>query len=303
MLRNAGRFAYERFSAWMNHEVEPPDRHMSDLDRAALCLKPGDVILVEGRSRIASVIKTVTQSCWTHVALYVGRVQDHKDPEIIKVLTTHCPHHDNQPLLLEAELGSGTLVTTLNKYQDYHVRICRPTTLTVRDRDAVLLHTLNRVGLEYDIRLLFDLARWVFPICLFPRRWGSCLFDKENRRGKTHTICSTLIAEAFYAVEFPIRPEVSGTQAGNPQLEMQDPRLCTPKDFDVSPYFDILKFPLLQLATAGGYHQLPWTTLAASQAEATTSIPVTAWIQNTLQRRYLWLRQWAKFLIKLPANR
>lgn len=303
MLRNTGRFAYEVFSAWMNREVEPPDRHMSDLDRAALHLKPGDVILVEGRSRIAAVIKTVTQSCWTHVALYVGRAGDHQDPEIVNVLTAHCPDHGNQPLLLEAELGCGTIVTRLDKYQDYHVRICRPATLTPEDRNSILLHTLNRVGLEYDIRLLFDLARWVFPICLFPRRWGSCLFDKENRRGKTHTICSTLIAEAFYAVEFPIRPEISSTPGGQPQFAMRDPRLCTPKDFDISPYFEILKFPLLQLASAGGYHQLPWTTAPASQAELPTSIPVTVWIRNRIRDRYLWLRQWAKLFIKFPANR
>src|ERR1700680_4297913 len=37
-------------------------------------LKPGDVLLVEGNNHIAGVIKYLTQSTWSHAALYVGPI-------------------------------------------------------------------------------------------------------------------------------------------------------------------------------------------------------------------------------------
>ena len=36
------------------------------------CLRPGDVLLAEGHSRISSAIKYLTQSTWSHAALFVG---------------------------------------------------------------------------------------------------------------------------------------------------------------------------------------------------------------------------------------
>jgi hypothetical protein len=35
-------------------------------------LKPADVVLVEGKSRISTAIKYLTQSTWSHAAIYVG---------------------------------------------------------------------------------------------------------------------------------------------------------------------------------------------------------------------------------------
>src|SRR4029453_17327108 len=46
-------------------------------DPAALrqSLEPGDVLLVEGNSHISGVIKYLTQSTWSHAALYVGPIR------------------------------------------------------------------------------------------------------------------------------------------------------------------------------------------------------------------------------------
>lgn len=38
----------------------------------ATCLRPGDVLLVEGNTRISTSIKYLTQSTWSHAALHVG---------------------------------------------------------------------------------------------------------------------------------------------------------------------------------------------------------------------------------------
>ena len=43
-------------------------------------LKPGDVLLVEGSSRISTAIKYLTQSTWSHAALVLGPHPGPRDP-------------------------------------------------------------------------------------------------------------------------------------------------------------------------------------------------------------------------------
>lgn len=66
----------------------------------------------------------------------------------------------------------------------------------------------------------------------------------------THTICSTLIAEAFGRVQYPILPPVerhTGERRGISQFRRQEMlhirhhSLYAPADFDRSPYFEIVK--------------------------------------------------------------
>src|SRR5579885_3228201 len=59
----------------------------SDPDALRHVLQPGDVLLVEGNARISGVIRYLTQSTWSHAALYVGpikdRVADHGEPHVL----------------------------------------------------------------------------------------------------------------------------------------------------------------------------------------------------------------------------
>ena len=43
-----------------------------DLGALAGMLRPADVILVEGNSRFSTAVRYLTQSTWSHAALYVG---------------------------------------------------------------------------------------------------------------------------------------------------------------------------------------------------------------------------------------
>ncbi len=43
-----------------------------DPTKLAAVLRPGDVLLVEGDTRVSTAIKYLTQSTWSHAALYVG---------------------------------------------------------------------------------------------------------------------------------------------------------------------------------------------------------------------------------------
>jgi hypothetical protein len=163
----------------------------------------------------------------------------------------------NEQLLVEALLGEGTIITPVSKYRRDHLRICRPTGLEPEDAHKVVAHAIRHIGIDYDIRHLLDLARFFFPWGFLPRRWRSSLFE-HNAGMPTRTVCSSLLASAFNRVNFPILPFIDRDDDGSLRFFKRNPRLFTPKDFDYSPYFDIIKYPFLGLDDLGVYRRLPW---------------------------------------------
>ncbi|HBS25998.1 MAG TPA: hypothetical protein DD827_02535 [Gammaproteobacteria bacterium] len=305
ILKRLGNLLYVGFATWMNKEIEPPVQAPSDLSRAAPALSPGDVILVEGRSRIGKLIKNASQSSWTHCAIFVGRISDHAGSAHYALLKDAWQGSENEYLLLEAEIGTGAILTKIDKYRDYNVRICRPQALTKRDADSVVESALNHLDHEYDVRQLVDLARFMYPIRFVPRRWRSALFETRSRKSQKRTICSTLIADAFYSVDFPIRPIISKDEHGDLRMNKLNARLCTPKDFDASPYFDILKFPWIPIVDPGVYRNLPWVNeqdlkLQESPSPA-ASKPSYRVILDPLVARGLILVKSLRSLVRLPT--
>src|ERR1700691_3042895 len=70
--------------------------------RAAL--QPGDILLIEGNTRLSAIIKFLTQSTWSHAALYVGERPGDSAP-------------NGEPnVLLEAEAETGVVTVPLSKY-------------------------------------------------------------------------------------------------------------------------------------------------------------------------------------------
>jgi len=129
-----------------------------DFDRLRFELRPGDGILVEGRSRIGDVIKLVTQSPWTHSALYIGRLCDIKDPDLQDRVRFFYHGEPDQQVLIEPLLGQETIVAPLCKYRHEHLRICRPSGLAPHDAERVIAHCIGRLGSDDDTRPLVDLA-------------------------------------------------------------------------------------------------------------------------------------------------
>src|SRR5262245_17113254 len=86
----------------------------SDPHALRTALKPGDVLLVEGNNHISGVIKYLTQSTWSHAALYVGPVED-------RTADDGEPH-----VLIEANIEDGVVSVPLSKYAQFHTRVCRP---------------------------------------------------------------------------------------------------------------------------------------------------------------------------------
>jgi hypothetical protein len=200
-------------------------------------LQPGDILLVEGNSRLSAIIKYLTQSTWSHAALYVGERPGDVSP-------------DGEPnVLLEAEADIGVATVPLSKYVHYHTRICRPVGLDETAQQKVIDYALKRVGTQYDSQRIVDLARYLFPYPPVPV-WLRRRMLSIGSGDPTRAICSTLIAEAFASIHYPILPErasINGKTYGIApyvQSEIDHIRthgLYTPRDFDVSPFFAIVK--------------------------------------------------------------
>lgn len=244
---------------WLTKDPEHPSESvlLLNFDRLSYELRPGDVILVEGRSKVSDVIKMITQNPWTHAALYIGRLFEIEDAAVRKSIGHYIDAEPDQQLIVETLLGKGTVIYPLEKYRYEHLRICRPNGLSPRDAQKVITYAIQRLGTTYHVRQILDLARFMFPYGILPRRWRSSLFN-HNAGDPTRTVCSTLVAQAFQSVRFPLLPLAERTDHGKVHIYQRNPRLVTPRDFDYSPYFDIIKYPLFGLDDLAVYRHLPW---------------------------------------------
>jgi hypothetical protein len=202
----------------------------TDADLLRACIKAGDILLIEGRNHISGIIKYLTRSTWSHAALFVGAAAGKTAPD-----GEVCD-------LIESNLDDGTVAVPLSKYFHFHTRICRPAGLSEADCQTVCNYAVARIGLAYDLKNLIDLARYLVPLPV-PQRWRRRMIAL-NSGDPTKLICSVLIAQAFGKVGFPILlsiTRVESEQARQEIYHIRDSSLYTPRDFDISPYFSIIK--------------------------------------------------------------
>jgi cell wall-associated NlpC family hydrolase len=231
-------------------------RHILPGDAGLLraTLKKGDVLLVDGDQRVSQVIKYLTQSSWSHAALYVGDELWRRHPERRPALEAAFGP-DARHLLVEALMEEGVVAAPVAKYGDHNVRVCRPRGLRAEHCQQVLDEALAQLGARYGVRCALSLARYFFPVSLIPARWRRLALARGGDL-TTQIVCSTLIARAFQQVGFPILPAVTPQVPGpdEPGWRRWLPRqpyphlfhreataLVTPRDFDLSPYFDVVK--------------------------------------------------------------
>jgi hypothetical protein len=214
-------------------------------------IRKGDVLLVCGEQRVSEIIKYLTQSSWSHAAIYVGDAPLRRFPEQRASFERRFGD-DASHLLVEALIDEGVVISPLSKYVSFHLRLCRPCSLSDEDCERVVEEILGQLNYRYDLRNLFDLARYFLPISLLPRR--NRLSELEFGSGKTtEVICSTVIARAFSSVAFPILPaEENGSWpsrrplARHLRMRERPLGLITPRDFDLSPYFEVIKFNFIE---------------------------------------------------------
>ena len=71
-------------------------------------------------------------------------------------------------------------------------------------------------------------------------------------------------------MHFPIIPIVKSHKKEGVKLYKRNPKLYTPSDFDYSPYFEIIKYPIFELGQEAVYRTLPWSEHVLSDDEKDT---------------------------------
>jgi hypothetical protein len=208
-----------------------------DIASLTTLLHKADVILVEGHLRISSAIKYLTQSTWSHAALYAGNGE-----------------------CIEADVIAGVRRFPLTDLAPFRIRICRPISLTTQDAETIIAHASARLGVQYDLKHVFDLARYLVPVPM-PRSWRRRAIALGSA-DPTRAICSTLIAESFQAALYPILPELpppphdpATGRSAKEIYHIHDTGLFTPRDFDLSPFFHVIK---PEMPRPFDHHNLTW---------------------------------------------
>lgn len=223
---------------FLTQELEMAPALPVDIAALEKLLRRGDVILVEGNLRISVVIKYLTQSTWSHAVLYAGN-----------------------GLCIEADMLLGVRRFPLTELAHYHLRVCRPISLTPEDADKIIAHAESRIGVQYDLKHVFDLARYMVPLPV-PQSWRRRAISVGSA-DPSRAICSTLIAESFQAARYPILPEPPSSPPDSPAANarvreihhIHDTGLFTPRDFDISPYFHVIK---PDMPRPFDHHNLVW---------------------------------------------
>ncbi len=225
-----------KLTDWLVNNDRGQDGPSAYFDRLRDDIKAGDVLLVEGRSRISPIIRAFTASRWTHCALYIGRLAEIEDVETRKRLRSFYRGGPNQQLVIEAEIGKGTTVTPLSHYRQHNLQLCRPKTLSPKQRQKAIDHVINKIGIAYDLKLLFMLGLALFWQRMFP--WNPW-HDPLSRRSTPpeRTICTQLIWEAMNSVHLPVLPFDAGPARSNPQWAKTGTLPLTPNIFLCSAYF------------------------------------------------------------------
>lgn len=257
-IKNAGDSLLDRIgrmlAAWLNNTSSGYEPYTpSDPETLRRTLKPGDILLVEGNQRISKSIKFLTQSTFSHAALYIGdALRVNKDDT-------------DWPTLIEVNLGDGCIAVPLSKYETYNTRICRPVGMTPEDVDKVVGFMISKLGLKYDLKNIFDLLRFSLSTPPVPVRWRRRMLAFGSG-DPTRAICSSLIAQAFQSVGYPILPEITrapGRTAATSEhsrreiMHIRHYSLFAPRDFDLSPYFRIVK-PTLEYGF--DYKAIEWSS-------------------------------------------
>ena len=246
-------------------------------------VRVGDVILVQGDQRISQVIRYLTQSSWSHSALYIGDELRRFHPTLAGTLLERYGD-EARHLLIEADAAEGVTCVPIAKYVRHNIRLCRPRGLRREDLDRMITELVGQLGRRYSVRHIWDLGRYFFPVSFIPARFRRTALQMGGTTTR-RVICSTMLARAFANVGYPIVPRVVindliapaswrhrllGRNGHGPRAvySREDPSLVTPHDFDLSPYFEIVKFNHL----ADGkfdYRRIEWTHTGPAETVAT----------------------------------
>jgi hypothetical protein len=261
-----------RLLDWLSEPIRAYEQRVwNDPHALRRTIRKGDIVLVEGDNRISVVIKYLTQSSWSHAALYVGDELLRHGGELAQ-RARHDFGAEAEQLLVEA-LPRGVVAAPLGKYIDYNLRIVRPHRLRPEHLKRILDEAIGAIGWQYDLRNVVDLLRYLLPVHVVPHRFRRDALHFGSGQ-PTEVICSSLLGRLFGSVGFPVLPQVEypadGRRSGvlgrvlghesehfTGLFRMRHPTLLTPRDFDLSPYFEVVKFNALASGSFD-YERIHW---------------------------------------------
>lgn len=217
---------FQLLSAYLGQSVQP---NGESADNAAevvppLALRRGDVLLTGGNTRMASIVRRITRSPWAHVAIYVGPLEAGPDPRCI----------------VEADVVAGVRTIRLSSLAGQRVRVLRPARVSEFDKSRLSEWIVARVGDPYDVVHAWSLGRCFLRMLFGPGRPSAGLPAGPARdsagNGAARFICSTLLAQAFLLIGYPIIP----TRLGGPNSSEASHLYVIPEDFDRAPLFDVI---------------------------------------------------------------
>ena len=156
----------------------------------AAVLVPGDVLLTDGNTRMAALVRRVTRSAWSHVAMHVGPVECGPDPLCI----------------VEADVALGVRAMRLSELKGLRVRVLRRRGLDDTQRRRLADWVVSRIGGQYDLAHALALARRLLGLPLASRL---APMPVAMAQSATRFICSTLLAQAFLLMGHPVVPDHS----------------------------------------------------------------------------------------------
>jgi hypothetical protein len=188
-----------------------PVRHVdasaaADPQSLSALLLPGDVLLTNGNTRAAALVRHITKSSWAHVAMYVGPLEEGADPRCI----------------VEADVAAGVQSVRLSELKGLDVRVLRPRALGEAERRRLANWVVSRIGDAYDLRHAWALATKFLRLPL-----ASLFVPAPGTIAQSATgfICSSLLAHAFMMVGYPIA----------------DHRYIIPRDFETAAVFEVVR--------------------------------------------------------------
>ncbi len=165
----------------------------ADAQSLSAMLRHGDVLLTDGNTRMAALVRRITGSTWSHVSMYVGPLEEGPDPRCI----------------VEADIAAGVRAVPLSEFKGQRVRILRPTGLDDTERRRLADWVVSRIGAEYDLDHALALGRRFLRLPLASRSPSA---PSTMAQGATRFICSSLLAQAFVLVGCPIVPTQIGVR-------------------------------------------------------------------------------------------
>ena len=216
-LRRLRSRAIGAVALYLAKPVKPTALRATDPLSLSSVLLPGDVLLSDGNTRAAAIVRRVTGSPWSHVSMYVGPLEVAPDPRCV----------------VEADVAAGVQAVRLSALKGLHVRVLRPTGLLDLERRRLSDWVTSRIGGDYDLAHAWMLATKLLRLPLGPRMRAPA----SMAQSATRFICSSLLAQAFMLVGYPIMPLLVGARG----TAARDHRFVTPHDFQSAPVFEVVK--------------------------------------------------------------